>query len=187
MLKKLTQKLKNSKGFTVGEVLVCVLILLLASGLLVGGVVLASNHFERSFRNSHAQVLSSTLMAAIEGELRYTSEVTVSGTGEECTLSSYVRPNSSDDVSFTQTDGRIQLLGTAEGSAALELVAPGTYSHGLRAEITSVSVSCKDVGGRNEAVKMGVTMEITKANGEQVEEVFFDVIPIAHPRLVSGS
>lgn len=182
MLKKITKKLKDSKGVTIGEVLVCVLILLLASGLLTGGIVLASNHFEKSFRNSQSQVLSSTLMAAVEGELRYTSQVAVGGSEGAYTLGSYVRPNSSDSVSFTAGDGRIKVKG-ADG-IELDLVAPGTYSHGLQAEIESVSVSSKSVGGTDEATKLGVTMKITKADGELVEEVSFDVIPVAHPKIV---
>ena len=84
--KVLKSKLHSKNGMTIGELLVAVLILLLATGLLVGGVSFAARNFEKSFSKSQANVLQSTLKEAINGELRYTTTIYVNNPSKTANL-----------------------------------------------------------------------------------------------------
>ncbi len=178
MLKKLREKLNDKKGTTIGEVLVCVLILTLASGLLVGGIVLASNNFEKSFSHSQAQVISSTLMSAVENELRYTTSV--KGSGDDFTFS---RPSSKEYVKFAQQEGRVVL--SVDDTTYYELVSPGTYSHSLKGKVIVDSVTMKEEGS-SQVMKITVTINITKGDSADIVETStFDVFPINHANAVT--
>lgn len=75
----LKNKLKKIAGMTLMEMLVCVLLLLIASGGMAGGVALASRQYNESLRKSEAEQLYTTLETIITEELRYTSSATTEG------------------------------------------------------------------------------------------------------------
>ena len=210
MFKRLLKKLRSSAGASLGEMLLCVLILLLAGSALTSGVVLASNHFEKSFSSSQAQTICSTLMSAVENELRYTTEVTVTmGEGyiavlEDETVTegggavtdfAYRRPRSSLMVCFSvDDDGRVEIQAADESAAAADdsdatgaLVAPGTYSHGLSAEVRVSSISTERTGGEVEITCYHVTITISRGGTNVVESAAFDVIPVVHPKVTEQS
>lgn len=68
-------KLKDSKGFTLTELLVATIIMLLVSLGLATGVALSNRQYINSIRQSEAQELYSTLSSVISNELRYTTKV----------------------------------------------------------------------------------------------------------------
>ena len=206
MLKRPFHKLHNSHGASVGEMLVCVLILLLASSAVTSVIALGSSEFEKSFSSSQAQSVCSTLMSAVENELRYTGNVTVTkDSGYINALSSedgcgggavddfaYIRSQTSFLASFdSDEDGRKVITpvsaSTKEGEdpEAYDLVAPGTYSHNLKATVTVNSISTKKVNADEiEAVSFNVTIELTKGSSDKVvESANFDVIPLGHPKV----
>ena len=80
------RKLKERAGFTLAEMLLATLILLLVSSIVVAGIPAAKNAYEKVVLGSNAQILLSTTAAALrdelgtawdvkagEGELRYFS------------------------------------------------------------------------------------------------------------------
>lgn len=68
-------KLRNSKGMTLSELLVATIIMLLVSLALTTGVALSNKEFVSSIRQSEAEELYSTINNLISNELRYTSSI----------------------------------------------------------------------------------------------------------------
>ena len=68
-MKNMTQKLKNSAGFTLAETLITVLILLMVSSVVAGGVPAAANAYRKAVDAANAHVLLSTTVNALRGEL----------------------------------------------------------------------------------------------------------------------
>ena len=75
-MKRLKQKLGSKCGFSLGELLAAALILLLASQVLAEGIAFGARTYHESLTRSHGKQLCSTLTAAIETELRYTTGIT---------------------------------------------------------------------------------------------------------------
>lgn len=72
--------IRERSGFTLAETLMAVLILLLVTAIVAGGMPVAVNSLEKSVDGSHAQVLLSTTMTALRDELTTAKDVKVSGT-----------------------------------------------------------------------------------------------------------
>ena len=68
-MKNTTQKLKNSAGFTLAETLITVLILLMVSSVVAGGVPAAANAYRKAVDAANAHVLMSTTVNALRSEL----------------------------------------------------------------------------------------------------------------------
>ena len=68
-MKNTTQKLKKSAGFTLAETLITVLILLMVSSVVAGGVPAAANAYRKAVDAANAHVLLSTTVNALRGEL----------------------------------------------------------------------------------------------------------------------
>ena len=71
------QKLKNSKGFTLAETLLAVLILLLVSVIVANGMPAATNAYRKTVLAANAQSLMSTTVAALRDELGTAWDVSV--------------------------------------------------------------------------------------------------------------
>ena len=68
-MKNTTQKLKKSAGFTLAETLITVLILLMVSSVVAGGVPAAANAYRKAVDAANAHVLLSTTVNALRSEL----------------------------------------------------------------------------------------------------------------------
>ena len=68
-MKNTTQKVKNSAGFTLAETLITVLILLMVSSVVAGGVPAAANAYRKAVDAANAHVLLSTTVNALRSEL----------------------------------------------------------------------------------------------------------------------
>ena len=74
-MKKIMKKLKRSGGFTLSETLVTVLILLMVAGVVAEGVPAAVTAFGKAIDAANAQVLISTTVNALRGELSTAKDV----------------------------------------------------------------------------------------------------------------
>lgn len=72
-IKTTIKKKLNNKGFSLAEMLVCVLILLLVSAAMTQGIAFAIGQYQDSMELSQSTVLCSTLKNKISSELRYLS------------------------------------------------------------------------------------------------------------------
>ncbi len=72
---KAVRKLKQNSGFTISELLVATLILLLTSAMLVTCIRLGLKQLYKQTQESEAQILCTTLSTAVQDELSYASDV----------------------------------------------------------------------------------------------------------------
>lgn len=138
-------KKNNKKGFTLGEMLVTVLILLLATSGMVTTIALASGQFNSSVRESEAQILCSTLKTIISDELCYTTEIHTDSSGN---VTSYQSQNYVQEKALgtLTTDGRgsngygLIAVGSAENADDIAVIlGKGSYTRGMLAKVTSFS------------------------------------------------
>lgn len=71
--KRIRQKLKSRLGFTLAEMLMAVLILLMVSSVVAGGVPVAANAYYKVVDAANAQVLLSTTVTKLRRELAFAS------------------------------------------------------------------------------------------------------------------
>lgn len=67
--------MNNNKGFSLIELLAAILILSLVTGGLVTGVILSSNQYKESIRQSEASQLYNTISSLLTNELRFTNKI----------------------------------------------------------------------------------------------------------------
>ena len=83
------QKLNNSYGFSLAETLVAVLILLMVSAVVAGGIPAAVNAYTKAVDAANAQVLLSTTVNALRNELSTARDVNPIETNKISYESSY--------------------------------------------------------------------------------------------------
>ncbi len=98
-MENLMKKLKQNKGFSLAELLVATLILLLTSGMLVVCIQLGIKQLYKNTQDSEAQMLCTTLSTAIQDELTYASDIRVSNTTAGNTIT-FAKEGMSDSVGF---------------------------------------------------------------------------------------
>ena len=67
--------MNNNKGFSLIELLAAIVILSLVTGGLVTGVILSSNQYKESIRQSEASQLYNTICSLLTNELRFTNKI----------------------------------------------------------------------------------------------------------------
>ena len=80
-VKRIIQKLKKSAGFTLAEMLLTLVILLLASSVVAAGVPAAVNAYRNAIDAANAQVLLSAAVNALRNELSTARDVKVDADG----------------------------------------------------------------------------------------------------------
>ena len=117
-MKKTVKRLKNRSGFTLVELLMTVMILLLATAIVVAGVPAAINVYYDAVDAANAQTLLSTTMIRLRDEFCTATEITVSG----------------DAITYRDSDGHgarlSQTGGTnsgSQGGTSGQAAAPGIY------------------------------------------------------------
>jgi hypothetical protein len=80
MRKKLKSKLLSRRGFTIGEVLVSVLILMMVFSIVAAGIPTAANAYYKVVDSANAQMLLSTTLTRLRAELSTATEVKCSDT-----------------------------------------------------------------------------------------------------------
>ena len=83
-MKAICKKLKQNKGFTISELLIATLILVLVSGMLTTCILLGMQQLDKETQESEAQMLCTMLSTAVQDELSYASsaEFTDTATGK---------------------------------------------------------------------------------------------------------
>ncbi len=69
MKKRIKNKIRTRKGFTLAEMLIAVLIMLMVSGIVAAGIPAAKNAYEGVVIASNADILLSTTISALRNEL----------------------------------------------------------------------------------------------------------------------
>ena len=179
-LRKITKKFSSSKGFSLGELLAATLILLLASQVMAQGVAFAARMYNESLTRSHSKQLCSSLTAAIETELRYTTSIeydTSTGKLKNYFSREYGQTGSSflsiDQDNKVADKGELAVkTNSGTKSAYQRLLSSSTYSsYDLQAKVASTTYN-KDEN------QFTVNLEIYNNKDEKLLESTFDVIPI---------
>ncbi len=98
-MNKLVRKLKQNNGFTLSELLIATLILLLTSAMLVVCIQLGLKQLYKQTQDSEAQMLCTMLSTAIQDELTYASEIETGTTTAGNTIT-FAKEGMSNPVSF---------------------------------------------------------------------------------------
>ena len=129
IVRRIKNKLKNKRGFTIAEMLFAVAIMGLATGLMARTVSVAFTDYEKITKKSEAQLLCNALVAAVQDELVYARDIdsaksgivsnpkyfsTSRDMGQECTL---VAATYNDDGYTSGSLGEICVF-SASGSAS---------------------------------------------------------------------
>ncbi len=180
---KIRKKLSERRGFSLGELLVATIIILLASQVLTQGMAFATRMYNESLERSHGKQLCSTLTNVIETELRYTTTITIDDGGN---LTKYFSPvYGKTQSSFLAIDRKgAPVVDTAGGELAIQiidesddlvwqkLISSASYSSfNLKAKIGSVKFDAKHNTFR-------VALQVTDKNGNNLVTNNFDVIPV---------
>ena len=120
-MKILRKKLKSRRGFSLAELLLVVLILMLVGTIATVGISSAKSAYEKVVDGANAQLLLSTTVSSLRRELALASEVKTSGTA----VQSYT--NGETGYSYTLKCGAL-------GSAY-----PGIYRELQNSEMTAYS------------------------------------------------
>ena len=77
---RLVHRLDNRDGFSIAEMLVAILILLMVSSVVAGGIPVARDAYNKVTVSANAQVVLSTAISALRNELAVASDVEIEGT-----------------------------------------------------------------------------------------------------------
>lgn len=157
------RKLNQQNGFSLAEMLVAVLILLMVSAVVAGGIPAASNAYSKAVDAANAQVLLSTAATALRDELGTAKNVSVSGK----TVRYYSADNGNySELSLGEKDGRSVIMLTSYLGEKIKDSVSGTSS-GSTADIT--------LGGENTVQwELVSSAAITKKLGLTYESVVFE-------------
>ena len=148
---KLKKKLHTSHGFSLSEMLVAVLIILLVTGVLTVTVSLASAQFQKSMRNSESKVLASTLESVFLSELAYTTEVHTDGSGSDgksgnvisFQSQNYSMEGAISSVGVSDADtggyGKIIFYNANKPSESMKILGDGSYPNEIGAKVESLT------------------------------------------------
>lgn len=178
-------RLGASEGFTLTEMLACVVLVGLVSLCLATGVQFASKSYDRSLALSEAQTLSSTLTCAVEDEVRFAQPVTVSHKKGEDTVE-YV------SSTFGAYQGKLEDLGGFDAIKAGGLVLDTGQDGRLRVnghELLATSVypkntrACADTftfdeATRTFAVKISIWRDVGSDSDTPLATTSFEVRPL---------
>ena len=137
-------KLASNKGMSLGEVLVAVLILLLLTGIVAGGIPVAQNAYINVVDCGNAEVLISTSMTVMNSELGGAKEVKVDSAGNVKYFKSSVSglwsklENTDDGILITQYAGLVEEIGSTTPSNAYLIVSRKAATDPLHTEYDSV-------------------------------------------------
>ena len=106
------RKLNQQNGFSLAEMLVAILILLMVSSVVAGGVPAASNAYSKAVDAANAQVLLSTAATALRDELGTAKKVNVSNDGKTVRYYSAENGNYSE-LSIGVSNGKPVILLTS--------------------------------------------------------------------------
>ena len=158
------RKLNQQKGFSLAEMLVAVLILLMVSAVVAGGVPAASNAYSKAVDAANAQVLLSTAATALRDELGTAKNVSISG--------ETVRYYSADNGNYSELS-----LGDKDGRSVIMLTSYlGEKVTNSDSDVSGGTADATTYGAINDTVQWELVSSaaITKKLGLTYESVRFD-------------
>lgn len=137
------RKLHTGAGFTLAEMLLTILILLMVSAIMVRGIPVAREAYEKVVLASNAEVLLSTTISTLRNELGTAQEIK---TPDTATVSYYSPTRGAISRIFVAEEGQaiqFQRYYDRDGLSAaydpVPLVSPETATQGLYVTFASVS------------------------------------------------
>ena len=79
-MKQIIKRIKESRGFTLSETMITLLIIVLVFGVVVAGIPVAVNALHKIVDTANSQLLMSTTMIRLRDELGKAESVSTSGT-----------------------------------------------------------------------------------------------------------
>lgn len=131
------KKLKSKKGFTLIEMMACILTLVLIVLICTTGTNMAMKSYNESLFETNSQMLESTINTALGDVLRYASNVTESTVGGVTTVkftnTNYSLENGYIKIGMTEEDeGYLKLVVNDSGSADEKyLISKKSYAENL--------------------------------------------------------
>ncbi len=154
------KKLQCKKGTTVTEMLCVLIVLSLLSAALVVGVQFGVKVFGRCVSHSEANILCSTLSAALKDELRFAGTITGEGTDFQ-----YFSPSIGENTVFVQkNDGYVWIRNSKNEKT---LISTAAYTYGSRAEYTISYIKARNM--------FAVDLQIKGPGGSVLAENHFEV------------
>lgn len=127
-------KLCSSGGYTVLESLAAMIIVVILLSAIATGTAVSVTVYKQSTSLSEGEVLSSTLFEAISDELRFASNITVVGGGDDH-LNTFTSVNYGLGAGFSNEAGRIKIadsnLLSEPTYTGLDATADITYASGV--------------------------------------------------------
>lgn len=171
-MKKILKKRNNRKGFTLVELLVTIVVMLLVTEIISLTIQLSTKYYTQSVRNSESQTICGALAAAVQEELQYATKVqpqtggTVDAGGyyPGYTYYSRARQHGSGCVLVCK-DGKLYVR---KGANDYALVGSETYTYDMTADMT-----CR----WNENGYFSVSLKVMDGDKEMAAEDF-DVYPL---------
>ncbi len=130
------KKLKSQKGFTLAEMLICVVTLLLLAGICTAGTNIAMNSYNRSLFESHSQMLESTLDMYLGDIVRHSTlelETTPLANGNKKVIS-ITNPTLGIYKGWIElsSDGRFYVYKTEVDTEGVQLLSEKVYTKALK-------------------------------------------------------
>lgn len=178
-------KKMNNKGFTLVETLCAIVMMILVTAIIVGGLQFTTNNFSKLMSVSEAQVMSKTLSTAIADELRYASDIKSDQysnyKGDKVVTYKNTNYGSDNDTfdPFIDVDkeGHIVVIENDKIENSTKIVSDKVYTYGNTANV--------EISYSEEKCIFSVKLEIKNSNGDVLKTTNFDVEPIVHDQIVS--
>ena len=129
------KKLKSQKGFTLAEMLICVVTLLLLAGICTAGTNVAMNSYNRSLFESHSQMLESTLDMYLGDILRHSSfELDTTIADDEKPIKKITNPSLGIYNGWIElsTDGRFYVYKSEVDTEGVQILSEKVYTKALK-------------------------------------------------------
>ncbi len=193
---------RGRAGFTLGEMLVALIIVSLLSMSIATGISFATRQYERTLTRSEARILCSTLATVFREELSNTTCVDTSGAAlgylsksytppeRQSTLSNVLSVTKSEDGTMTVTDYGMLALHTAGsgggGDIYTLILPPEAYApqHALKAK-ASIEYLDDPSYGKNGIFKVEIRIRAGRITEDQVTSTFY-VTPLNKPEAPDG-
>ena len=139
--------IKNNKGFSLVEVLVAIIILLLVTSGIVTGVVLSKRQYQSSITYSKASELYNSLSSLINNELKFTNQIKTDGENVSSFYSvSYATKSDLTEFSVIDGNGNVTsdygqlILRSASNSSDIKrILSYGAYTNALGCKLDSLT------------------------------------------------
>lgn len=176
---------RNKKGFTLVETLCAMIMMVLVTSIIVGGLQFTTNNFSKMMSISEAQVLSKTLSTAVADELRYAFDIKPNqySTYKGSSVVTYKSTNyGSEDDTFdpyidVDQEGHLIIIENDKIENSNKLVSDKVYTYGNTANIHIEYSEEKSI--------FSVKLEIFNSDKEIIKTTDFDVEPIVHESVVT--